>query len=164
MKCKKKGLTLVELVVVMALVTIVGGMIMTLFLSQNENMRYVNDSTAIQDEARTILSALENDIRVAKNRDFSIITSGNRDMIYSYEVDATNKFAYYYDKATKSIVKAKHEASGYSDVVSISKSVKSITIDKDTSVAGSNEVYKIVLKMEKGKEVLEFKTTVSERN
>lgn len=164
MKKKKKGVTLIELVVVIALVTIVGGMIMTLFLSQNKSMNYVKNSTALQDEARIILSTLENDIRVAKNRDFSVRTEGDREMIYSYEVDSSNRFAYYYDTTKKSVVKAKHNGTSYDDIVSISDSVESIIIIEDTSITGSNKVYSIEINMKKNEEELPFKTKVALRN
>ena len=169
MKGKKRGLTLVELVVVIALVTIVGGMIMTLFLSQNESMNYVHDSTAIQDDARTILNSLENDIRVAKNRNFPARTGATKDMLYSYEVKVsdtqTDKFAYFLDSSTHSVVKAKMNASGtYEDIASLSRYVKSISITQDTNVTDTNKVYNIELVMKKGKEELPSKVTVACRN
>lgn len=67
---KKKGMTLIELIAVMAMIAIIGLGIMSLFLSQNKLFKSVNDGTIIQDEARLGLTSMEDDLRVAKNTVF----------------------------------------------------------------------------------------------
>ncbi|MEG0297727.1 MAG: prepilin-type N-terminal cleavage/methylation domain-containing protein [Clostridium sp.] len=167
MKKKKRGFTLVELVVVIAIVVIFGGMVMTLYLSQNKSMNYVQDSTVLQDQARLAFSAMESDIRVAKDRDFTITPiPGQGDSIYKCENSADDIISYVYNSTDKTLKKCKLDASNNldSEIATVATNVENIDIVEDTSVTGDNKVYSIELKMKKGIEDLEFKSTVALRN
>lgn len=174
MSNKKKAFTLVELVVVMAIVVIFGGMVMTLFLSQNRNFNYVQDSTIIQNDARLILTTLEDDIRIVKDgvREFP-----SESMIYRFKETTGDIYAYIYDKTNHTLKKCKMDNSNpdviESEVLTLSKNVyykmadagnpeeKGIIIKNEPS--GSNN-YEIKLILQKNDEQLEFSSNVTTRN
>lgn len=194
MKKKKKGLTLVELVVVMAIMAIFGGAVMTLFLSQNKSLTYVQDSTILQNEARLVLNSLEEDIRVAKDRKInatSISTVGGNTytpttgqiVIYAFNETLTGEvnpktFAYICD-TTKGEIK-KYEVADTGSVATL-KEIATLTKQanskdasgvfngikiKEDSPAGAtrNKVYEIELNLVKGQESLSFNSRVTTRN
>lgn len=193
MKKRKRGFTLIELVVVMALITIFGLAVMALFIGQSENFNYVQSSTNIQKEATVLLESLENDIRVAKNRQFNAhsvtvdsltyMATTNQKILYKFTekvtpTDTEQTYAYIYDTSKGTIKKVKLVASGTNVVVEEIATLTESATSKDglgypnsikitnKSAAGAttNFTYDIDLKLVKGKEVLEFNTSVITRN
>ncbi len=84
----KKGFTLVELIAVMAIITIVGGLAVTLLSTQNKWFGKVNKETRLQDEVRITLLALENDIRVGRAKVYN--TNALKDSTVLDKVESIN--------------------------------------------------------------------------
>lgn len=64
---KNKGFTMVELIAVMAISTILGALVLGLFVSLNNLFTRSQADTTFNDNSRIIFSTVENDIRAAKN-------------------------------------------------------------------------------------------------
>lgn len=175
----RKGFTLIELVVVMAIVVIFMGIVLTLFLSQNKNFNFVQDSTELQNETRSVLSSMEYDIKVAKNREYNIDISSNERILYKFEVGsagATEYYGYVYNKSDKSIQKCRISPDGSSYLINsvmatLTENVENIDVSfKDVNTSGTKgDKYDIYLKLSKKKgtqyeETNEEKITVTTRN
>lgn len=74
---KKKGFTMIELIAVMAIVSIVGLLINSLFLNANKSFEMVKDESYLQNEARIIFSTFESDIKMAKEFSNNMSVSGS---------------------------------------------------------------------------------------
>lgn len=74
---KKKGFTMVELIAVMAIVSIVGLIINSLFLNANKSFQEIRDESYLQNESRIIFSTFESDIKMAKEFSNNMSISGN---------------------------------------------------------------------------------------
>lgn len=77
MKRKSEGITLVEMIAVIAILVIISALIYSLFGSSNKVFNRTYGHTKLQDEIRFISSSLENDIRLGNNKDivFPVATS-----------------------------------------------------------------------------------------
>ena len=71
---KKKGFTLIELIAAIGISAILGALALSLFSSSNRMILRASKDNIMQDEARIIMDAIENDLRTAKP--ISIITDG----------------------------------------------------------------------------------------
>lgn len=183
---KKKGFTLVELVVVMAILVIFSGLVLSLFLSQNKNFNSVQNSTELQNEARLVLTNMEDDIKVAQARKINAGACGTGQMLYQYELKVsgvTEHYAYIYDVSDpedRTIKKCKIIPSGGGFAVSqematLSNSVKNVQINQVEDVSTTDptktkgDVYEIKLELVKKEgtqyeEKLELSTRVTTRN
>lgn len=92
---KKKGFTLVELIAVIAMMGIIGTAVMGFFIDQNKVFFRTKNETKLQDEARIILSALEEDLRIGKNIDGSspnTVKFKKSETEYKYTIDTDGVF------------------------------------------------------------------------
>lgn len=142
----KKGFTLVELVAVIAMIGIIGTGVMKFFINQNDIFYRVNSETKIQDEARIILSAIEEDLRVGKNitieiNRVSFIKGGEA---YAYEKDG---------KVLKRISGA--------NVHVLSEDVTEFNVEP---VTAEKKQFKVILKISNNKASDEFSTIITPRN
>lgn len=156
---KKKGFTLIELVVVIAIVLIFMGLVLSLFLSQNKNFTQVQDSTSLQNETRLVLTNMEDDFKVAKNRKINSGTCGTGQILYQYELKngaVTEYYGYIYYPSEKTIKKCKLTLSSGAYTVSsvmatLTTNVKSVTVQlkKDEAPAGNSkgDIYEISLEL-----------------
>jgi len=64
---KKKGITLVEVIISMAIIVVVGAMIGSIFNSSNKILYRVDRKSYLQDLARTVLNYIGDDIKNSKN-------------------------------------------------------------------------------------------------
>lgn len=189
MNMKKKGVTMIELIAVMAMIAIIGLGIMSLYISQTKLFNTVNNETIIQDEARLILTSIEDDLRFGRNTVFS--NSGNSVTINSnnYTIPALDSQAgtivYGFTKSEKdasgaiihqpwayilygkTLVKAKGVGTDMIIGATPSKNVNSIAIAEEISVVVPPEKpsvkYNITMKLEKGSESDTFESLVIKR-
>lgn len=178
-KCKK-GFTLAELIAVMAIITIVGGLAMTLLSTQNKWFGKINKETRLQDEARITFLALENDIRIGRSKVYTtneLVDStglGEVDKIFSKDLPTNIKPA-------KEIMKFKRkDTSGAEKNYAYVLKNKTLfliredsTLEIQTKLSESIEKVQIIEKAESteiklnlnnGDGTKEFTTTVSPRN
>lgn len=159
---KKKGFTLIELVVVIAIAVIFMGLVLSLFLSQNKSFNLVQDSTELQNETRLVLTNLEDDIKVAENREINITMSPVELILYKYEKKisptATELYGYIYNSTDKTIKKCRLSlVSGTyviaSEMATLTSNVKvvDISLEKDEDPVGDSrgDIYKIDLHLVK---------------
>ena len=147
---KKRGFTFIELIAVMFISAILGALAISLFSSSNKMLLNASKDNIMQDEARIIMDAIENDLRVAKP--ISIITDG---VEFIKTVSGTAK-VYKYIKVGTELRKIEG-----SNVLSIpSKNVDTFRVES----VGANEYYKVYLKMKLGDEYYEFSSVVVPRN
>lgn len=71
MKNKQRGMTLVELIAVIAIMGIVSGLIASMFSSSNSLFTRAHNQTILQDEVRLIASAIEEDGKTGISKDVS---------------------------------------------------------------------------------------------
>lgn len=69
---KKKGFTLVELMVVIAITAVFGAIVLMISTTSGKLFSMTQRDSYINDEARLALSVLEEDLRIGKNVDHSI--------------------------------------------------------------------------------------------
>lgn len=186
---KKRGLTLIELIAVMAMTAIVGLAIMSLFISQYRLFNRVNNETIIQDEARLILTAIEDDFKLGRNTIISTTASKNVTIgsnnylvplldgvsgivVYGYSKNEKNSTGsivvkdFAYILYGKTLVRTNGVTPGTNLVkdVNLSKNVKLINISKETGTAVPPSIkYKIKIELEKGTEKQEFNSVMVKR-
>lgn len=193
MNMKKKGLTMIELIAVMAMIAIVGLGVMSLYLSQIRLFNNVNNETILQDEARLVLTALEDDLRVGKNtylEDPGNLTTSITIEAVDYSVPLINgvsgRVVFGFTKSVKNpagvvvnevwayilygteLVKAKGTATGSTGTLNVtatpSKNVKDIEIIDIPSGPDMKTIeYTIKMKLEKRSESDEFISVIVKR-
>lgn len=147
---KKKGFTLIELIAAIGISAILGALALSLFSSSNRMILRASKDNIMQDEARIIMDAIENDLRTAKP--ISIITDG---VEFSKTVSGTTK-TYKYIKVGNEIRKTE----GSNVLSTPSKNVEEFRITS----GGSGDYYNIYLKLKSGSEEYEFSSVVVPRN
>ena len=158
---KKKGFTLVELVVAMAILVIFMSLVLTLFISQSNHFNSIKNQKDVQNETRMVLVAIEDDFKVAKNREINIEYSPSKKILYKYEVkvseDVTEYYGYVYDSFYRSVKKHRLSFDGTNykireELANLSENVETITIEQLTELPeGSTQTkdveYKIDVKI-----------------
>ncbi|MDU4911967.1 type II secretion system protein [Clostridium baratii] len=147
---KKKGFTLIELIAVICISVILGALIISLFSSSNRMILRASKDNIMQDEARIIMNAIENDLRTAKP--ISIITDG---VEFSKTASGATK-TYKYIKVRNEIRKTE----GSNVLSTPSKNVEEFRITS----GGAGDHYNIYLKLKSGSEEYEFSSVVVPRN
>ncbi|MGL4572212.1 MAG: PilW family protein [Clostridium sp.] len=147
---KKKGFTLIELIAVICISAILGALALSLFSSSNRMFLRASKDNIMQDEARIIMDAIENDLRVAKP--ISIITDG---VEFTKTVSGTAK-VYKYIKVGTELRKTE----GSNVISTPSKNVDTFRVES----VGANEHYKVYLKLKNGQEEYEFSSVIVPRN
>lgn len=152
---KKKGFTLIELIAVMCISAILGAIVISLFSSSNRMIIRANKDNIMQDEARVILDAVDNDLRVGKN-----ISTGSGGIVSFYVEFEKNSKTYRYEKVGTTLQKVEM-ISGTSNLISgPSNNVEEFKVEK----MAPGEQYKINLKLKNGSEEYEFSSVVTPRN
>lgn len=152
---KKNGFTLIELIAVMCISAILGAIVISLFASSNKMIIRASKDNIMQDEARVILDAVDNDLRVGKN----ISTGSSGSISFYIELEKDSKI-YRYEKIGTSIQKVEM-ISGISKLISEpSNNIDEFKVEK----MASGKQYKINLKLKNGSEEYEISSVVTPRN
>lgn len=182
-KSKQKGFTMIELLAVMAITAIVSGIIMSLFISAQKSFISANNENIIQDEARTMVEFLENDIKIGKKRTSTdgigkveidskeytcaFATGQSISAKYAYQVKnaAGDMETYIYLVVGKKLIKgkAKVTGSGASEVRTIDL-LGTLTTHLESFDIPNGSVVKINFKLKAGSSENDYSITVTPRN
>lgn len=186
---KNKGLTLVELVAVIAISTVLGGIALTLAISLSNNFSYAQKENIFQDNARFIYSQIEDNMRGAKFVDINPSYSGNQVTIDSkvytlpsvsakpvvtfiYKKDGnTMSCAYLLDSVNKEFYKAEVAKDLPTSILSkksiVFNDVKDFKVEQVFNADGTvdNKRYKLILEFEDNKSRSEiYESVIVTRN
>lgn len=180
---KQKGFTIIEILAVMAISAIIGGIILSLFISSQKSFINANNENIIQDEARMIVEFLENDLKVGKkisaSGGTSIVTINSNtyncsfatgeviDVKYAYSVkDSTgNTNIYVYMIIGKKLVKGKAVETGISPpIVRNIEVYGTLTNNLETLTITGSSVLNINFKLKAGSSENNYSLTVTPRN
>lgn len=176
---KKKGFTLVELMVVLGLVAIFGAITLTISVTSGKLFSNVQKKSIFNDDARILIANIEDELRAAKNiegtktiaspstisylgNNYSSLEfplSGDAVLCYTIKESGTEKkYAYVRDSVSKEVKKFTLGSNQYSgfNVLSVSE----FKVNKDASSKG----YNVSIKFDDNKNKGEYNSIVTPRN
>lgn len=154
MKVKKKGFTLIELIAVMFIGTILGSLIISLYLSSNRMLVTSSTESILQDEGRIVLDAIENDLKVAKKDTIKKLPSGDFGVTFQ---DSSGKiFSYVADLGNKKLSKTKDNPGV--EIATPTSNLETFELSK------VDNQYKLKIKLKKGEVEEEFISMITPRN
>lgn len=177
LKKNKKGFTLVEMIVVIALVAIFGSIVIAVSVSSGKLFGMVQKTSIINDDARIIISDIEDELRFAKNiketsagstdtinydgGTYTIPVSSNIVLVYKVKENNSDViYSYARNDSSKEVIKYKL-ASGIGIPVGISASnVTNFEVIKDPS----NKIYNLKMKIDDGKNSASYEASITPRN
>lgn len=177
MKNKKKGFTLVEMIVVIALVAIFGAIVLSISVSSGKLFTMVQSNSVFNDEARVIISDIEDELRFArdieesnattatsisyKTNSYPISELSNIVLIYTVkEGGSTSTYAFTRGTISNKVIKYKLGSSGAKEVGITASNVSSFKVLKDAS----NKSYNLEIKFDNGKNSASYKSAITPRN
>lgn len=157
---KKKGFTLIELIATMAVVGILLSAVFSLFSSTNSILISADTDNELQDESRTIVRLIEDDIKFGTKIKLDEVeaTPNLEGKKISFERE-NEEFYYKVKDATKEFQKVKIGSTGEAVLSTISKNVEEFKVRYLDS-----GVYEISLKLSKNKSIYDYKSSVFPMN
>lgn len=148
---KKRGTTLVEIIAVLAIIVIIGGVVYSLFGSTSKVYNKTHGQVILQDEMRLLTTSLEDDIRVGYTSNVEVL-SGNKHVKFKqaagteFTIDFTgvglnSKIEYAFEKASKYFAYVSYE-------VPSTNPVKRVVTKYECTASGATEFLKYTSKIE----------------
>ena len=179
---KKKGFKLVELIAVIGITVIFGAIVLGISITSGKLFSMTQSQSVFNDEARLIISTLEEDLRIGKEIDAtalnltgssSITINGIIDTCYNFNLPSgsfekllslkVKGDLYYYIKVGDRVERKKFGGAAFTSDVSGIEKIKDIEIKK--SVDSTDKRYFITIEfVNLHGEITEYKSAVMPRN